>query len=47
MRLVIQRVKSASVTIENAIFSSINDGLMVLVGIEDTDDEKDADWLVQ
>lgn len=47
MRLIIQRVKSASVTIENAVFSSINSGLMVLVGIEDADDEKDADWLVQ
>ncbi|MBP7808194.1 MAG: D-tyrosyl-tRNA(Tyr) deacylase [Bacteroidia bacterium] len=47
MRLIIQRVKSASVTIENAVFSSINSGLMVLVGIEDADDEKDSDWLVQ
>ncbi len=47
MRLIIQRVKNASVTIENAIFSSINAGLMVLVGIEDADDEKDVDWLVQ
>lgn len=47
MRLIIQRVKSASVTIENAVFSSINNGLMVLVGIEDADDDKDADWLVQ
>ncbi len=47
MRLVIQRVKNASVTIENAVFSSINGGLMVLVGIEDADDEKDGDWLVQ
>lgn len=47
MRLVIQRVKNASVTIENAVFSSINNGLMVLVGIEDADDEKDSDWLVQ
>lgn len=47
MRLVIQRVKSASVTIENAVYSSINKGLLVLVGIEDADDEKDLDWLVQ
>jgi D-tyrosyl-tRNA(Tyr) deacylase len=47
MRLVIQRVKSASVTIENTVFSSIDTGLMVLVGIEDADDEKDSDWLVQ
>ena len=46
MRLIIQRVKSASVTIDNAVFSSIKDGLMVLVGIEDADEEKDADWLV-
>jgi D-tyrosyl-tRNA(Tyr) deacylase len=47
MRLVIQRVKNASVTIENIVFSSINSGLMVLVGIEDADDDKDSDWLVQ
>lgn len=47
MRLVIQRVKSASVSIDNSVFSSINIGLMVLVGIEDADDEKDSDWLVQ
>jgi len=47
MRLVIQRVNKASVTIENAVFSSINSGLTVLVGIEDADDEKDADRLVQ
>ena len=47
MRLIIQRVKNASVTIENAVFSSIKEGLMVLVGIEDADDEKDIDWLVQ
>src|SRR4051812_13142189 len=47
MRLIIQRVKSASVTIDNTVFSSINDGLMVLVGIEDADDGKDSDWLVQ
>lgn len=47
MRLIIQRVKNASVTIENTVFSSIKEGLMVLVGIEDSDDEKDADWLVQ
>lgn len=47
MRLVIQRVSKASVTIDNSVFSSINTGLMVLVGIEDGDDHKDADWLVQ
>lgn len=47
MRLVIQRVSKASVTINNMLFSSINNGLMVLVGIEDADDEKDSEWLVQ
>lgn len=47
MRLIIQRVKTASVTIENTVFSAINRGLMVLVGIEDADDEKDCDWLTQ
>lgn len=47
MRLVIQRVSKASVTIDNSVFSSINTGLMVLVGIEEGDDQKDADWLVQ
>ncbi len=47
MRLIIQRVKSASVSIDNSLFSSINSGLMVLVGIEDADDEKDSEWLVQ
>ena len=47
MRVVIQRVSKASVTINKAVFSSINNGLMVLVGIEDGDDQKDADWIVQ
>jgi len=47
MRLVIQRVSKASVTIENKIHSSIGNGLMVLLGIEDADDESDSEWLVQ
>lgn len=47
MRLVIQRVSKASVTINGAIYSSIQNGLMVLVGIEDADDDKDIEWLVQ
>ncbi len=45
MRVVVQRVLSASVEIEGAIFSSINNGLLVFVGIEDLDSEKDAEWL--
>lgn len=47
MRLVIQRTGKASVVINNSVYSSIEKGLMVLVGIEDADDEKDIDWLVQ
>ncbi len=45
MRVVIQRVSEASVTIENKIKCSINCGLLVLVGIEDTDTLEDVDWL--
>ncbi len=46
MRIVIQRVKQASVEIDGRIKSTIKQGLLVLLGIEDADDEKDADWLV-
>ncbi|RYY21356.1 MAG: D-tyrosyl-tRNA(Tyr) deacylase [Chitinophagaceae bacterium] len=45
MRVVIQRVSRASVTIDNIIRSSIGKGLLVLVGIEDTDNRDDVDWL--
>lgn len=45
MRAVIQRVSKASVTIDNKIYSQINDGLLVLVGIEDIDTAKDVEWL--
>ena len=46
MRVVIQRVAEASVTIENKIVASINRGLLILVGIEDADAQEDIDWLV-
>jgi D-tyrosyl-tRNA(Tyr) deacylase len=45
MKVVIQRVLRASVTIDNSIRGSINDGLLVLVGIEDNDSQEDIDWL--
>lgn len=45
MVAVIQRVSSASVTIAGAVKSSINKGLLVLVGIEDADVQEDIDWL--
>lgn len=45
MRIVIQRVSEASVTINNAAHASIGKGFMILVGIEDADNEDDAEWL--
>ena len=47
MRVVIQRVKKASVTIDKVITSSIGKGLLVLVGIEENDTNEDAHWLAQ
>lgn len=44
MRLVIQRVREASVTIDNSIVGSISSGLLVLLGIETKDTEEDIDW---
>ncbi|MFT5253481.1 MAG: D-tyrosyl-tRNA(Tyr) deacylase [Flavobacteriales bacterium] len=46
MRVVLQRVSSASVTIETKIVATIQKGLLVLVGIEDADTQADIDWLV-
>ncbi len=45
MRIVIQRVAHASVTIGDELFSSIGRGMMVLVGVEDGDTDDDAAWL--
>lgn len=45
MKVVIQRVSEASVTINTSIVAQINQGLLVLVGIEDTDNQEDIDWL--
>ena len=45
MRVVIQRVKEASVTVANEIIGSIEGGLMLLVGIENADTKDDIEWL--
>ena len=42
MRVVVQRVSEASVTIEEKLFSSIGKGLLVLIGVEEKDSEEDA-----
>ena len=47
MRLVIQRVTHASVTIEGVLKSKIGKGLLILVGIEDADTDADINWLAQ
>lgn len=45
MKAVLQRVSSASVIIEGDIFSSVGEGLLVFVGIEDADTKEDIGWL--
>ena len=45
MRIVVQRVRSASVTIEGTLHASIGSGMLVLLGIEDADGDEDIDWL--
>lgn len=47
MRVVIQRVASASVTIDGVVKSSIGPGLLILLGIGHEDDEMDIDYLVK
>lgn len=45
MRIVIQRVSQASVSINNVVHASIGKGFMILIGIENADSEEDAEWL--
>ena len=45
MKVVIQRVTRASVTIEQQLFSSINKGILILVGIQTDDTDEDINWL--
>ena len=47
MRVVIQRVKNASVSVEGKQISSIEKGFLILVGIEDVDTKEDVEWLTQ
>lgn len=46
MRIVLQRVSKASVSIDSKKYSAIGKGLMVLVGIREGDTQDDVDWLV-
>ncbi len=46
MRVVVQRVSQASVTVEGEIISAIQKGLLILLGIEDEDNDEDIKWLI-
>ncbi len=45
MKAVLQRVSQASVTIQAEVVAQIESGLLVLIGIEDTDNHEDLEWL--
>ena len=45
MRIVVQRVSKASVTINENVKSEIGNGFLILLGIEETDSKDDIDWL--
>lgn len=47
MRIVIQRVSNASVTIGGQVKSKIGKGYLILLGIESSDNQEDIDWLVK
>lgn len=47
MKVVIQRVSEASVKVDNKIVGEIGKGLMLLIGVDEADENLDADWLVK
>lgn len=47
MKVVIQRVNQASVTINNTVKSSVNIGYVILLGIEEADNNEDIEWLTK
>ena len=47
MKAVIQRVSEANVKVDGNIVGEISKGLLLLIGIDEEDEKKDADWLVQ
>jgi D-aminoacyl-tRNA deacylase len=47
MRVVVQRVRSASVRVDSGITAAIGTGLLILLGIEEVDNQEDVDWLVK
>ncbi|KUG10726.1 D-tyrosyl-tRNA(Tyr) deacylase [Elizabethkingia sp. HvH-WGS333] len=47
MKVVIQRVSESEVVVENQSVGKIGKGFMLLIGIDESDEKQDADWLVQ
>jgi len=47
MRVVVQRVTSASVVVDGKTISAIKSGMLILLGIEEADNQEDIDWLVK
>ena len=47
MRVVIQRVSKAGVKVDSNLISSISDGLLILLGVENNDTNDDIDWLIK
>lgn len=47
MKALVQRVRQASVTIEEKLYSQIGQGLLVLLGVEKGDTEKEAEWIAK
>jgi len=47
MRGVVQRVKRAGVTVDNKIIGEINHGILLLLGVEETDNEKDLEYMCE
>jgi len=46
MRVILQRVSEASVTVENEVISQIKQGILILLGIEESDRQEDLTWLI-
>lgn len=47
MKIVLQRVSEASVIVEKKIVGKISNGILLLIGIDENDNQQDADWLVK
>lgn len=47
MKVVLQRVSESSVKVDNEIVGKIQKGLMLLIGVDETDENEDTDWLVK